>query len=149
MSKFRRVLAAGALIAGLGLLAFGAPAQAAPDGKLYAWEHAYFKGAYCTWEYDHMDWRYVEWIAPVHRGDCSWWYSGMDSDFNDQASSLWNNGYGGSQEDVRLFRDINYRGPSICLRNGESWADLSLGYERFSDGSNVNDQISSHYWTNC
>jgi hypothetical protein len=148
VSKFRRILTASAVIASLGFLAAGPPAQAA-DGNLYAYEDAYFKGDHCAWKYDHADWRYVEWAMP-HRGDCSWFGSGLNSNFNDEASAVWNNGFADPRYgDVRLFRDINYGGPSMCLRTGERWADLSLGYERFSDGTYANDRISSHYWTNC
>jgi peptidase inhibitor family I36 len=145
VSKIYRVLTAFALTATIGFVAAGA-AQAAPDGNLYAYEDSWFSGDHCAWNYDHSDWRYVEWALPQHRGDCSWIGSSLNSDFNDEASSLFNNGY---TNDVRLFRDIHYGGPSLCLRRGERWADLSLGYERFSDGSFANDQISSHYWTHC
>lgn len=34
----------------------------------------------------------------------------------------------------------------LCLDQGDYWADLNLGYERFSDGTFANDQISSHRW---
>ncbi len=81
-----------------------------------------------------------------NRGECSWFGSSLNSNFNDEASSLINNGYPGGLDDVRLYRDINYRGPSICLRNGDSFVDLSVGRERFSDGTNANDRISSHKW---
>ena len=72
--------------------------------------------------------------------------SSLNSNFNGQASSLVNNGHRGGLDDVRLYRDINYRGPSICLRNGDGFGDLSLGREHFSDGTIANDRISSHKW---
>jgi hypothetical protein len=143
MSRTKVALTGAALAVDLGVTVAG-PATAR-DGRLYAFEHRDLGGDFCYWTGNHADWRYSEWNMP-NRGECSWFGSSLNSNFNDQASSLVNNGYPGGLDDVRLYRDINYRGPSICLRNGDGFGDLSLGRERFSDGTIANDRISSHKW---
>ena len=143
MTRTILALTATALAVVIGLIVAG-PATAA-DGRLYAYENRDFSGDYCYWTLNHADWRYVEWNIP-DRGECAWFGSSLNSNFNDEVSSLANHGHPGGKDDVRLYRDINYRGPSICLRNGDDFGDLSLGRERFSDGTIANDRISSHKW---
>jgi hypothetical protein len=147
MGKARAALIGTALAVAFGL-AFTSTASAA-DGRLYAYEDAGFADSHCSWVGDHKDWRYSEWNMP-HRGVCSWWYSDANSNFNDEASSIWNNGYPGGADDVRLYKHINHGAPSMCIGNGDRWSDLNTGRQRFSDGSFANDQISSHRWvTSC
>ncbi|WP_344314285.1 hypothetical protein [Fodinicola feengrottensis] len=100
------------------------------DGNFHAYrESNYVNG--CYWSGDSANW--------VFSGGCG--------NFNDTASSVWNNGYAANLDGVLMFKDINYGGPFMCLSRGDSWGDLNLGIERFSDGSFANDQISSHRWS--
>ncbi len=96
-----------------------------PDGLLWAYSDANFSGRSCSWG-----------------GDSAGWSS---CGFNDVASSVRNNGYTGQYDAVRFFKDGNYSGPSMCLSRGDSWSNLAN--QRWSDGSNANDSISSHFWT--
>jgi hypothetical protein len=118
------------------------------DGYLYVYKDAYFKGQWCKFFYDHSDWRYPEWRMP-RGGQCFGYF--IDPKIQDAVSSLWNNAApSGRYSTVKLSRDIDNAGPYMCLRAGNYWADLSLGYERFNNGANANDQISSHKWvTSC
>jgi Peptidase inhibitor family I36 len=118
---------------------------AAPDGYFYAYEDAYFDGEWCRWEGDHTNWVYADWLMPSD-GQC--WDYFIDPDMNDEVSSVWNNGFAGSYDGVKMYKHADYGDPWMCLSEGDYWADLGLGWERFSDGTHANDQISSHRWTN-
>lgn len=116
---------------------------AAADGYFYAYEDRFFEGEYCRWDGDHSNYVYADWLMPSD-GQC--WDYFIDPEMNDAVSSVWNNGYGGSYDAVRMYKHANYGSPWMCLSQGDYWADLDLGYERFSDGTFANDQISSHRW---
>lgn len=62
-------------------------------------------------------------------------------------SSLWNNGYPGSYDDVWVYSGINYTGYKRGVYNGVRLPDLR-GYK--FDGSSVvlDNNIWSHKWTN-
>ncbi|GAA3494593.1 hypothetical protein GCM10019016_016930 [Streptomyces prasinosporus] len=100
------------------------------DGYLYAFDLPYFEGDYCRWD----------------RND-DWW--GDDcGNFNDRATSVWNNGFPGYYSEVSLNRDVNLATnlARFCIEAGEYYADLSLGYEKFLDGIPADNAVSSHHW---
>ncbi|MFD8590499.1 peptidase inhibitor family I36 protein [Streptomyces sp. NPDC059637] len=106
------------------------------DGYLYAYEHIDRGGAYCRWYGDDADW-----------STCS-----PGGNMRNKASSLWNNGYPGSYDDVALYWGTNYTGAPACLRNGVYWNNLTgLHFNRpgsSGHGETINDNISSHRWVN-
>ncbi|MEO3868826.1 hypothetical protein ABGB18_08360 [Nonomuraea sp. B12E4] len=116
------------------------------DGNVYVWGDLDFTGLWCYWSGDHRHWRYA-WADPYGSpGTCLT----KDHSFNDVATSMWNNGFPGSYGNVKFFKDSGLEGPEMCLAPGEDWGNLGLGWELFNDGTNANDQISSHMWvTNC
>ncbi|MFG2141599.1 peptidase inhibitor family I36 protein [Streptomyces sp. NPDC048650] len=59
---------------------------------------------------------------------------------NNRASSVVNRGYAGSYSDVRFYLSPGYHGRSFCVRDGRFLEHLS---------GPVNNQVSSHKWTNC
>ncbi|MEU7722088.1 hypothetical protein [Streptomyces tibetensis] len=67
-------------------------------------------------------------------------------------SSLWNNGYPGNLDDVWVYYRINYGGARRGVYNGVAISDL--GPYPFDAGTgagagqSINDNISSHKWTN-
>lgn len=100
------------------------------DGYLYAWDLPNFEGDFCNWD----------------RND-EWWGDNCGN-FNDRATSLWNNGFPGLFSEVSLRRDVS---PStnqsmFCIEAGNYYADLSLGYEKFLDGGWADNAISGHRW---
>ncbi|WP_329277798.1 peptidase inhibitor family I36 protein [Streptomyces sp. NBC_01451] len=100
------------------------------DGYLYAYDLPNFQGDWCRWD-----------------GDDEWW--GNDcGNFNDRATSVWNNGFPGLFSEVALRRDVNpsTNQSSFCIEAGNYYADLSLGYERFLDGGWADNAISGHRW---
>jgi len=125
------VLAATALAAAL---AIAASAQAA-DGRVYAWEHAYTQGRVCSWV----------------GNDTNWTTCSPGGNLRNQASTLWNNGYAGGNDDVNFYWGLSYTGAWDCLRVGTWWSNLQ--YQRFIYGAGrsgynqvTNDNISSHKW---
>ncbi|TXS35325.1 peptidase inhibitor family I36 protein [Streptomyces sp. t39] len=118
--------------AGPAVPAAAAAAAAAPDGFLYAWEHPHAKGAHCKWNADNANW-----------AGCS-----------DKVSDVWNNGFPGRREDVRLYNDLEWTGSWVCLHRGDSIPDLGAnGLKWFGSGHGqgepVNDSISSHTWVDA
>jgi hypothetical protein len=103
----------------------------AADGYLYAYDLPNFGGAWCRWD----------------RND-NWW--GDDcGNFNDRATSLWNNGFPGYYSEVALKRDVEFgihAREKFCIEAGNYYADLSLGYEKFLDGVHADNAISAHFW---
>ncbi|GHD49250.1 peptidase inhibitor family I36 protein [Streptomyces galbus] len=100
------------------------------DGYLYAFDLPDFQGAWCRWN-----------------SNDSWW--GDDcGNFNDRATSVWNNGFPGYYSEVSLNRDVNLSTnlARLCIEAGDYYADLSLGYEKFLDGPSADNAISSHHW---
>ncbi|MFH8619543.1 peptidase inhibitor family I36 protein [Streptomyces sp. NPDC017979] len=143
--KKRITLAVSAAVAALGLMALpqaaqadGAPTGSAPkaeakvqpraaaaDGYLYLYDGYNYTGGWTR-------------------------YSGNASNyggFNDRASSLWNNGYPGSLDDVRVYLHAGYGNPSRGVHNGVALADLR---QWAYDGTNwwLDNSISSHRWVN-
>ncbi|MFI9760773.1 peptidase inhibitor family I36 protein [Streptomyces sp. NPDC051963] len=108
----------------------GLAAADGADGYLYAYDLPNFQGDWCRWDRDD------EWWG----NDCG--------NFNDRATSVWNNGFPGLFSEVSLRRDVN---PStnqsvFCIEAGNYYGDLSLGYEKFLDGGWADNQVSGHRW---
>ncbi|MFT2017257.1 peptidase inhibitor family I36 protein [Streptomyces sp. 796.1] len=105
-----------------------ADVSAKADGYLYAFEHINKGGKSARWASNSWNW-------------------GLDRDFNDKASSLHNNGFPGSLDDVIVYRDADFKGNSRGVHNGVYLADLRKWN---FDGTNVplQDRISSHRWVN-
>ncbi|MFE5486123.1 peptidase inhibitor family I36 protein [Streptomyces sp. NPDC056527] len=104
----------------------------APDGFLYAWEHPHAGGFHCRWNSNNANW-----------AGC-----------RNKVSDVWNNGFPGRGEDVRLFYGLNWTGSWVCLHQGHSLPDLGLsGLRFFSQGAGkgqlVNDNVSSHDWVDA
>jgi hypothetical protein len=140
MQKAGLAIAALATVAGTAVVT--APAASAADGNVYAFEGTYNSGPYCAWSGDDGDW-----------STCSG--GGVNRNMLNKASSLWNNGYPGSYDDVNFYYNQGQGGAWACLGNGDAWADLSLGHEIFSwgpglagHGGRINDDIASHKWVN-
>ncbi|MFE3252192.1 hypothetical protein [Streptomyces sp. NPDC059209] len=100
-------------------------AAAAADGHLYSYNEINY-GSYCaSWAGDSSNW-----------GSCQ-----------DRSSSLWNNGFPGAYDDVWVFEGINYTGARRGLYQG---AEIPNNAAYTFDGTSLslNDNISSHHWTN-
>ncbi|MEU1310890.1 hypothetical protein ABZ419_18640 [Streptomyces cinnamoneus] len=120
---------AGAQAAGTSSVRAEAPA---PDGFLYAWEHAHAGGAHCRWNQDNGNW-----------AGC-----------RNKISDVWNNGFPGRLQDVRLFWGTGMTGSWVCLHQGESIPDLNAARTVFTapgrgQGQLVNDNASSHDWVDA
>ncbi|MFG3490344.1 peptidase inhibitor family I36 protein [Streptomyces sp. NPDC047972] len=107
-------------------------AAAAPDGFLYAWEHPHAGGVHCRWNSANANW-----------AGC-----------RDKISDVWNNGYPGVAEDVKLYRDTDWNGSWVCLHQGHSLTDLAASGLRFfspghGQGELVNDRVGSHLWVSA
>ncbi|MFE4310357.1 peptidase inhibitor family I36 protein [Streptomyces sp. NPDC056891] len=103
-----------------------------PDGFLYAWEHPHAGGFHCRWNGENANW-----------AGC-----------RDKVSDVWNNGYPGVAEDVKLYRDTDWNGSWVCLHQGHSIPDLGAsGLKFFSPGHGqgelVNDRVGSHLWVSA
>lgn len=124
----------------------GARMQA--DGYVWVWGDAMWddNGLWCGWIDNHAWWTYAWNDLYGSPGECK----DTGHSFDNVASSMWNNGFAGGYDDVRFFKHATFEEPSMCLGNGDYWGNLNLGWEVFNDGSNANDQISSHAWKqNC
>ncbi|MFF9396793.1 hypothetical protein [Streptomyces griseoluteus] len=112
-----------------------AKSAAAPNGYFYAWEHADRGGHQCAWKYDSGDW-----------STCGAF------NMRNKASSLENRGYAGAYEDVDLFWGTWYSGSKNCLPNGAYRNNLTGIYflwdGKSGQGQSMNDNISSHSWSN-
>jgi hypothetical protein len=109
-------------------------AQAA-DGNVYAYEHINFGGAVCAWSGNDTDW-----------GSCS-----PGGTMLNRASSLWNNGYAGGNDEVNFYWGQSYTGAWDCLGVGDAWSNLTnqrfiYGSGRPGHGQSTNDNIASHKW---
>jgi hypothetical protein len=103
---------------------------AAADGYFYVWNDINAGGQQCRWFGDSSNW-----------GGC-----------RNKASSMENNGYAGSYEDVRFYWDAGYGGANDCLWNGyyvPNLAAFAFPNNGSGGGENLNDNISSHKWANC
>ncbi|WP_240137907.1 peptidase inhibitor family I36 protein [Streptomyces sp. MUM 178J] len=145
MRTFRTVLASLAVVAAATMTGAegqaappaspAAPAPlwaAAPDGFLYAWEHAHAGGFHCRWDKENANW-----------AGC-----------RNRVSDVWNNGFPGRLEDVRLFYGLAMTGSWVCLQRGESIPDLNAAGTVFTApgrgrGERVNDNVSSHDWVDA
>ncbi|MFI7602157.1 peptidase inhibitor family I36 protein [Actinoplanes sp. NPDC049681] len=99
------------------------------DGNFYAWNEWRYSGHKCAWQGNSADW--------------------TGAGCRNQASSVWNNGYLGGNDDVRMYWDTNYGGASICLWRGtyiENLQSVSFPNNGAGAGQNANDNISSHKW---
>ncbi|MEU7071689.1 peptidase inhibitor family I36 protein [Streptomyces narbonensis] len=104
----------------------------APDGFLYAWEHPHAGGFHCKWSGPNGNW-----------AGCQ-----------NKVSDIWNNGFPGRAEDVKLFRGTSWSGSWVCLHQGHSIPDLGAHGLRFfgpgeGQGEPVNDRIGSHLWVDA
>ncbi|MEU7512651.1 peptidase inhibitor family I36 protein [Streptomyces sp. NPDC042898] len=104
----------------------------APDGFLYAWEHPHAGGAHCKWDGPNGNW-----------AGC-----------RDKISDIWNNGFPGQGEDVKLFRLTSWNGSWVCLHQGHSIPDLGASGLTFfgpgeGHGEPVNDRVGSHLWVDA
>lgn len=123
------------------------PAQAARDGKLYAWDSPNERGPLCTWAGDDNNWDTCSaHDAPATPG-------GM----RNRVGSLHNNGYGSA---VNIYFNPNHQGAWACLGVGDKWMNLELNRERFTHRANpdntnghnlpINNNAASHKWVrNC
>ncbi|MGW1250956.1 peptidase inhibitor family I36 protein [Streptomyces sp. NPDC002535] len=110
----------------------GAATAPGPDGFLYAWEHPHAGGFHCRWNSANANW-----------AGC-----------RDKVSDVWNNGYPGVAEDVKLYRDTDWNGSWVCLHQGHSLPDLGASGLRFfspghGQGELVNDRVGSHLWVSA
>ncbi|GHC80900.1 hypothetical protein GCM10007079_20190 [Nocardiopsis terrae] len=109
----------------------GSPtAASAADGRLHAY-HGFDYKNYCgSWEGNSSHW-----------GSC-----------RNTTSSLWNNGYPGNLDDVRVYWGLNHSGAHRGVRNGMAFANLSHWYfdadTGAGSGQTLNNNISSHMWIN-
>lgn len=118
--------------------------SAGPDGYVWVWEDVMWEGRWCGWTGNHNWWRQPENGLFGTPGVCE-----DDNDsFEDVASSMWNNSYPGSYDDVRFYKHTDNYQIHMCLGSGDDWGNLALGWERFTDGSIANDAISWHVWRN-
>ncbi|MFC8273303.1 peptidase inhibitor family I36 protein [Streptomyces sp. NPDC057271] len=114
-------------------VAAAAPAAVpAPDGFLYAWEHPHAGGFHCRWNANNANW-----------AGC-----------RNKVSDVWNNGFPGRGEDVKLYYGLNWSGSWVCLHQSHSIPDLALSGLRFfgpgaGKGQLVNDNVSSHEWVDA
>ncbi|MGC4812736.1 hypothetical protein ACLQ29_19610 [Micromonospora sp. DT228] len=116
-------------------------AAATGNGYFYAYEHAYWGGGWCAWAGNAKNW-----INPGGAGTSGQWGCGGDYGFDNIATSVWNNGVQHTYDSVRMHVGTFYSGGSMCLSRGDSWADFTLGWQVFNDGTAADNQISSHYW---
>ncbi len=66
-----------------------------------------------------------------------------------QASSVWNNGYAETYDDVNVYWGSGYSGASKCIGRGGYIADLSyytFPYNGTGGGETLNNNIASHKW---
>ncbi|MFD0884514.1 hypothetical protein ACFQ08_08095 [Streptosporangium algeriense] len=113
----------------------------AADGYFYAAEHPYGGGKYCRWFGDDTSWK-----------TCSD-AGGNQVNMENRASQMFNNGFPGGHDDVRVYWGPGYTGAWRCLATGNHWDDLPLGRETFNKGSglsgygqSINDNVASHQW---
>ncbi|MFF3670793.1 hypothetical protein [Microtetraspora malaysiensis] len=116
----------------------------AADGYFYAAEHSYGLGKYCRWADDDGAW------TTCYDG------GGHEVNMENQASQMFNNGFPGGYDTVRVFWGRAYTGAWRCLAPGNHWDDLPLGRETFNGGGSskagygqsLNDNVASHRWVN-
>lgn len=142
MRKFALALT-GLVLAISGLVAIPAAAQAATagtqtalpaatvqaDGNFYAYIDINFSGGVCAWSGNSNDW-----------GSCK-----------NRASSVWNNGFVETIDDVLLYWGTNNSGASYCVSVGVSIANLvPVHFNRAGAGlgQSLNDNVASHRWVN-
>ncbi|MFI7462293.1 hypothetical protein [Nonomuraea sp. NPDC049646] len=111
------------------------------DGFFYAAEHPYGQGKYCRWLIYDASW------ADCLNGE------NQTISMENQASQMFNNGFPGNYDVVKLFWGRSYTGAWRCLAPGNHWDNLSLGRETFNGGAGLsgygqalNDNVASHKW---
>ncbi|MET8216190.1 peptidase inhibitor family I36 protein [Streptomyces hirsutus] len=112
--------AAGSTVAGPGCDSKWGPR----NGNMYAWEDLDCSGA--------------ELIRSA--GNSDWWVGSQD-----RATSVMNRGFTGGLDHVAFYENSGFGGGHACLAPGELYAD-NLTDNRFTNGVNANDTISSHRW---
>ncbi len=126
----KRIVKITAALAVAALLIAPGAAQAL-DGNVYAYENTNRTGNYCYWSGNSGDW---SWCGMLNR-----------------ASSLWNNGYVGGNDDVNFYWGRGYTGAWDCLPQGARWDDLGQHWFAYGAGLNgylqtTNNNIESHKW---
>ncbi|PDP88127.1 hypothetical protein CQJ94_08350 [Glycomyces fuscus] len=105
-------------------------AAAAADGRLYAYYDFNYNRYCASWAGNSSNW-----------GAC-----------RNTTSSLWNNGYPGNLDDVWVYWGLNHSGARRGVHNGVALANLSQWTFDANTGSGsgqaLNNNISSHMWTN-
>ncbi len=140
MKMIHKVLTGAVAVAGLATIAPSATAGGAAvlaDGRVHAYSGTYKSGTHCSWVGSDDDW-----------STCN------GGDMLNRASSLYNTGYAGGNDDVNFYYIRGYRGAWACLGRGDYWAALNLNREHFSWGGSdaggygrpVNDRVESHKW---
>jgi hypothetical protein len=135
-------LATAGLIAAAGATVVGTSSAGAADGYFYTYLNAI-----------DADQRTTAWRCRWSGSDGDWRTSPQGRSCDNLATGVWNNGWPSPKyvnDHVRMYDGYSYSGVSMCIRPGDYWLNFALGRERFSDGSNANDRISSHRWVdNC
>jgi hypothetical protein len=91
------------------------------------------KGYFCAWTNVSYTGTGVAWS-----GTANWWRDpGSLSFIDDNASSLYNNGYATNPSAVRTYNDFDFKGTTGCMSVGSKNPNLQTAY---------NDKISSHKW---
>lgn len=117
------------------------------DGYINVWQHAMWDtqgGLWCKWLGNHRYW--ADASGDTWEGSTPGICKSSGHSFDNVATSMYNTGFPGEFDDVRFYKHAHYGQPSMCLGNGDHWGNLALGWEVFNDGTNANDQISSHRW---
>ncbi|MFI9741565.1 hypothetical protein [Streptomyces sp. NPDC052494] len=93
--------------------------------------------------------------APAGGAHCKWdGPNGNWAGCRDKISDIWNNGFPGQGEDVKLFRLTSWNGSWVCLHQGHSIPDLGASGLTFfgpgiGQGEPVNDKVGSHLWVDA
>jgi hypothetical protein len=126
-----------AVLAGTAVL--GAPAHASPPTgnlkQIAAGLSSCPKGYFCAW-------RDPNYSGPgvAFEGNADHWHHlGGLSFIDDNASSMYNNGYATNPSAVRMWVDVGFNGVSGCMSVGTKNPDLQDAYDN---------KISSHQWVN-
>ncbi|MFF1448373.1 hypothetical protein ACFVYF_09495 [Streptomyces sp. NPDC058274] len=135
MGKLRTLLVGAALAAlTVGVTPLTAQASSGPallpPGSLYVYYNTGYSGWCDDWSGEAPDW-----------GSC-----------RNQVSSLFNNGYPGNLDDIWVYWGLNYTGARRGVYQGVGLSDLRQWKFDANTGPGsgewLNDNISSHRWTN-
>lgn len=84
--------------------------------------------------------------------DNYWKNNNTRTKVNDNASSVYNHGTVGGYDDVRIYWDVGYWGPSFCVGPDSAYYSLDsiftdpVYWWQSKSWKNWNDQISSYQW---